>query len=85
MTRVDPLDEITDWIRKHPERLGACAFEAAKAVARDGLNYQSAFQRCFRAAVDVGRSEAAARLLVFRGFAAEAAKHAEPPPELEDC
>ena len=40
MTRVDPLDEITDWIRKHPERLGACAFEAAKAVARDGLNYQ---------------------------------------------
>ena len=85
MARVDPLDEITAWIRKNPERLGACAFEAARAVARDGLNYQSAFQRCLRAAVDVGRSEAAARLWVFRGFAAEAAKHAEPPPEFEDC
>jgi hypothetical protein len=83
--RVDPLDEITAWIRKNPERLGACAFEAAKAVMRDGLGYRLAFDRCFRAAVDAGRSEAAARLLVFRGFAAEAAKHAEPPPELEDC
>ena len=84
MERVDPLDEITAWIRRNPERLGACAFMAAKAVARDGLNYQSAFQRCFRAAVDVGRSEAAARLWVFRGFAAEAAKHAEPPAYLEE-
>jgi hypothetical protein len=85
MARVDPLDEIAAWIRKNPERLGACAFEAAKAVMRDGLGYRLAFDRCFRAAVDAGRSEAAARLLVFRGFAAEAAKHAEPPPELEDC
>jgi hypothetical protein len=85
MTRVDPLDEITAWIRQHPERLGACAFEAAKAVLREGLNYQYAFERCFRAALDAGRSEADARLWVFRGFAAEAAKHAEPPPELEDC
>lgn len=86
MARVDPLDEIAAWIRKNPERLGACAFEAAKAVMREGLNYQYAFDRCFRAAVDVGRSEAAARLWIFRGFAAEAAKHAAPPPELsEDC
>jgi hypothetical protein len=84
MARVDPLDEITAWIRKNPERLGACAFEAAKAVMREGLNYQHAFERCFRAALSAGRSESAARRLVFRGFAAEAAKHAEPPPELED-
>ena len=85
MARVDPLDEIAAWIRKNPERLGACAFEAAKAVMRDGLGYQLAFDRCFRAAVDAGRSESAARLWVFRGFAAAAAKHSEPPPELEDC
>jgi hypothetical protein len=85
MARVDALDEITAWIRKNPERLGACAFEAAKAVKREGLGYRLAFDRCFQAAVDAGRSEAAARLWVFRGFAAEAAKHAEPPPELEDC
>lgn len=84
MARVDPMDEIATWIRKNPERLGACAFEAAKAVVREGLNYQYAFQRCFRAAVDAGRSEAAARLWVFRGFAAAAAGHAEPPPHLED-
>ena len=84
MARVDALDEIAAWIRTNPERLGACAFEAAKAVMREGLNYQYAFDRCFRAALDAGRSEAVARLWVFRGFAAEAAKHAEPPPELED-
>jgi hypothetical protein len=84
MTRVDPLDEITAWIQQSPERVGAYAFEAAKAVGRDGLNYQYAFDRCFRAAVDAGRSEAAARLWVFRGFAAAAARHSEPPPELED-
>jgi hypothetical protein len=84
VARVDPLDEIAAWIRKNPERLGACAFEAAKAVMRDGLGYRIAFDRCFRAAVDAGRSEAAARLWIFRGFAAEAAKHAEPPPELFD-
>jgi len=84
MTRVDPLDEITAWIRKNPERLGACAFEAAKAVMRDGLGYEHAFQRCFRAAIGVGRSEAAARLWVFRGFAACAAGHPAPPAYLEE-
>jgi hypothetical protein len=78
------MGEIEAWIRQHPERLGACAFEAARAVARDGLSYRLAFDRCFRAAVDAGRSEAAARLWVFRGFAAEAAKHAEPPAYLEE-
>ena len=84
MARVDPLDEITDWIRKNPERLGACAFEAAKAVMRDGLGYRLAFDRCFRAAVDSGRSEAAARKQVYQGFAACAAGHIEPPLELEE-
>ena len=85
MARVDPLDEITAWIRKNPERLGACAFEAAKAVMRDGLPYRATFDRTVRAAVDAGRSEAEALRWTFRGFAAAAAKHAEPPPELEDC
>jgi hypothetical protein len=84
MARVDPLDEITAWIRKNPERLGACAIEAAKAMARDGLAYPLVYERCLRAAMDAGRSEAAARLWVFRGFAAEAAKHAEPPAHLQD-
>jgi hypothetical protein len=84
VARVDPLDEIAAWIRKNPERLGACAFEAAKAVMRDGLGYQQAFQRCFRAAVGVGRSEAAARLWVFRGFAACAAGNPAPPAYLEE-
>jgi len=84
MALVDPMDEIAAWIRKNPERLGACAFEAAKAVVREGLNYQYAFQRCFRAAVDVGRSEAAARLWIYRGFAAAAAGHPEPPAHLQD-
>jgi hypothetical protein len=79
------LDEITGWIRKNPERLGACAFEAAKAMARDGLSYRLAFDRCLRAAVDSGRSEEAARLWVFRGFAAAAAGHAEPPPWTQDA
>jgi hypothetical protein len=84
MARVDPLDEITAWIRKNPERVGACAFMAAQAVARDGLSYRLAFDRCFRAAVDAGRSEAAARLWVFRGFAAAAAGRPEPPAYLEE-
>lgn len=84
MALVDPMDEIAAWIRKNPERLGACAFGAAKAVVREGLNYQYAFQRCFRAAVDVGRSEAAARLWIYRGFAAAAAGHPEPPAHLQD-
>ena len=84
MARVDPLDEITAWIRQRPERVGACAFMAAKAMARDGLAYPLVFERCLRAAMDAGRSEAAARLWVFRGFAAAAAGHPEPPPELEE-
>jgi hypothetical protein len=84
MARLDSLDQITAWIRQHPERVGACAFMAAKAVARDGVSYRLAFDRCFRAAVDTGRSEAAARLWVFRGFAAAAAGHPEPPAHLEE-
>jgi hypothetical protein len=78
------MGEIEAWIRKNPERVGAYAFMAAKAVARDGLGYRLAFDRCFRAAVDVGRSEAAARLWVFRGFAACAAGHPAPPAYLEE-
>ena len=84
MARVDPLDQIPALNPRNPERLGAFAFEAARAVARDGLNYQYAFDRCFRAAVDAGRSEAAARTRVFHGFAAAAAGHIEPPAALED-
>jgi hypothetical protein len=84
MARVDPLDEITAWIKQSPERVGAYAFMAAKVMTRDGLGYRLAFDRCLKAAVDAGRSEAAARLWVFRGFAAEAAKHAEPPAYLEE-
>jgi hypothetical protein len=84
VARVDPLDEIAAWIRRNPERLGACAFMAAKAVARDDLAYGLVFDRCFRAAVDAGRSEAAARLWTFRGFAACAAGYSEPPAHLEE-
>jgi len=81
---VDPLDEITAWIRQHPERTGAFAFMAAKAMARDGLAYRAVFDRCLKAATDAGRAEAAARLRIYRGFAAAAAGHPEPPPDLED-
>jgi hypothetical protein len=78
------LDQIARWIGQHPERVGAYAFMAAKAVARDDLSYRLVFDRCLRAAMDAGRSEAAARLWIFRGFAAAAAGHAEPPPDLAD-
>jgi hypothetical protein len=78
------LDQIARWIGQHPERAGAYAFMAAKAMKRDGLAYGAVFDRCFRAAVDAGLSERAARTRVFHGFAAAAAGHAEPPPELED-
>jgi hypothetical protein len=82
--RVDPLDEITAWIGQHPERVGALAFMAAKAMARDGLPYRAVFDRCLRAAMDAGRPEATARLWIFRGFAAAAAGHPKPPFDLED-
>jgi hypothetical protein len=54
-------------------------------MERDGLPYRLVFDRCLKAAVDAGRSEAAARTRVFHGFAAAAAGHIEPPPELEDA
>jgi hypothetical protein len=78
------MGEIEAWIQQSPERIGAFAFMAAKAMTRHGLAYGLVFDRCLKAAVDAGRSEAAARLWVFRGFAAEAAKHAEPPAYLEE-
>lgn len=84
MARIDPLEQITAWIQQRPERVGACAFMAAKAMARDDLSYRLVFDRCLRAAVDAGRSEAAARLWVFRGFAAAAAGYPEPPAHLEE-
>lgn len=78
------LDQIAGWIRRHPERTGVYAFMAARLMERDGLCYRTVFDRIVRAAMDTGRTEAAARTQTFRGFAASAAGHAEPPPELED-
>jgi hypothetical protein len=78
------LEQIEGWIRQHPERAGTYAFIAARLMERDQLCYRTVFDRIVRAAVDSGRSESAARLWIYRGFAAAAAKHSEPPPELED-
>lgn len=79
------LEQLAGWIRQHPERAGTYAFLAARMMERDGLGYQPTFRRCLRAATDAGLSERAARTRVFHGFAAAAAGHAEPPPELEDA
>jgi hypothetical protein len=82
--RARGLDQIERWIGQHPERAGVYAFLAARMMERDGLPYVATFDRIVRAAMDAGRSEAAARLWAFRGFAAAAAGHAEPPAELEE-
>ena len=79
------IDHVAAWIGEHPERIGTYAFIAARLMERDQLCYRTVFDRIVRAAMDAGRSEAAARLWAFRGFAAAAAGHAEPPHELEDA
>jgi len=88
MSRPHPtasaLDEIATWIGQHPERVGVYAFIAARMVERDGLAYRLVFDAIVRAAVDAGRSEAAARTETFRGFAFAAAGFIEPPPELSE-
>jgi hypothetical protein len=78
------LEQIATWIARNPERLGVYAFLGARMMERDALPYVPTFDRILRAAVDAGLSERTARTLVFRGFAAAAAGHPEPPPELEE-
>jgi hypothetical protein len=78
------LDQITAWIAKHPERAGVYAFLGARLMERERLPYRATFDRIVRAAIAAGLTEAAARLRTFHGFAAAAAGHIEPPPELEE-
>ena len=78
------LEQIPRWIGQHPGRIGVYAFLGARLMERDQLCYRTVFDRIVRAAVDAGRTEAAARIQTFRGFAAAAAGHAEPPPELSE-
>jgi hypothetical protein len=78
------LEQIASWIGQHPERLGVYAFLAARMMERDGLCYRTVFDRILCAAMDAGRTEAAARTSVYQGFAAVAAGHIEPPPELSE-
>jgi hypothetical protein len=57
---------------------------AARTMEREGLPYRATFDRTVRAAIDAGLREAAALRWTFRGFAAAAAGHIEPPAALED-
>ena len=78
------LDQIARWMRQHPERAGIYAFLAAQTMEREGLPYRTTCGRTVRAAIDAGLGEAAALRWTFRGFAAAAAGHIEPPAALED-
>jgi hypothetical protein len=78
------LDQIARWMRQHPERTGVYAFMAARMMEREALPYRATFDRVMRAGIAAGLSERLARTRVFHGFAAAAAGHIEPPPELED-
>ena len=78
------LDQIAGWIGQHPERAGTYAFLAARMVQREGLDYFATFNRCLGAAMKAGLSEASSRLAIYRGFAAAAAGHVDPPAELEE-
>jgi hypothetical protein len=84
-SQASGVDQIAEWIGQHPERTGVYAFIAARLMERDRLCYRTVFDHIVRAAVDSGRSEAAARKQVYQGFAACAAGHIEPPLELEDA
>lgn len=78
------LDEIAGWITKHPERTGVYAFLAGRIAEREGLDFFVTFNRCLGAAMKAGLSEASGRRLIYRGFAAAAAGHIDPPAELEE-
>jgi hypothetical protein len=78
------LDQIARWMRQHPERTGVYAFLAARTMERDQLCYRATFGRIVRAACSAGLTEAAALRWTYRGFAAAAAGHIEPPAALED-
>jgi hypothetical protein len=82
--QASALDEIAGWIGQHPDRVGVYAFLAARLIERDRLPYGATFDRVVRAAMDAGRSEAAARTQTFRGFAFAAAGYIEPPVELSE-
>ena len=83
-SQASGLDEIAEWIGQRPERTGFYAFMAARPMERERLAYQPTFDRCLQAAMDAGLSEASGRLWVYRGFAAAAAGHLEPPAHLQD-
>jgi hypothetical protein len=53
-------------------------------MERERLPYQPTFDRCLAAAMDAGLPEASGRLWIYRGFAAAAAGHIEPPAALEE-
>jgi len=82
-SQASAIDQVAAWIGEHPERIGTYALLAARLMERDQLCYRTVFDRIVRAAMDAGRSEAAARKQVYRGFAFAAAGHIEPPAELE--
>jgi hypothetical protein len=83
-SRASGLDEIAQWIGQRPERTGVYAFVAARTMEREGLPYRATFDRCLRAAMEAGLSEASGRRWIYRGFAYAAAGHIEPPTELEE-
>jgi hypothetical protein len=78
------LDQIARWMQQHPERAGVYAFIAARMMEREALPYRATFDRVMRAGCSAGLTEAAALRWTFRGFAAAAAGHIEPPAALED-
>ncbi len=83
-SRASALDQISAWIRQTPEQLGVYSFHAARMMEREALPYRATFDRVMRAGIDAGLSECLARTRVFHGFAAAAAGHVEPPPELDE-
>jgi hypothetical protein len=83
-SQASGVDQIAEWIGKHPDRTGVFGFLAAKLVQRHGLDYFATFNRLLGAAMNAGLSEAFARRELYRGFAFAAAGHVEPPADLEE-
>jgi hypothetical protein len=78
----DSIEDVLRRVRETPQRLAVLSFFAAKIIARYELGYFEIRNRLLGQAMLAGVPENDARRRLYRGFAAAATKHDQPPAGL---
>jgi len=78
----DNIEDVLRRVRETPRQLAVLSFFAAKIVVRDKLGYFQICNRILGQAILAGVPENDARRRLYKGFAAAAARHDQPPAGL---